>query len=208
MVLRNFIVFEGIDGSGTSTQIGKLREKTENRPVWYTCEPTALETGTFIRRFLRGEFSLTPETAAFLFAADRQEHLYGPGGIAEQAANGTLVICDRYIFSSMAYQSPECGASGGPNLTDELNRNFPLPEYLFFFDIDPVISLNRIIHRKITEIYEKADFLTRVREEYQRVLARYEGCGMNIIRIDGTDSIEHTAEKIWNIVGNLPILKG
>ncbi len=210
MVLRNFIVFEGIDGSGTSTQIGKLREKTENvfaadkSPVWYTCEPTALETGTFIRRFLRGEFSLTPETAAFLFAADRQEHLYGPEGIAERAAKGTLIVCDRYLFSSMAYQSPECG----PTLPDELNRNFPLPEYLFFFDIDPVISLNRIIHRKTTEIYEKADFLQQVREEYQRILTRYEGSGMHIVRIDGTDSIEHTAEIIWNIVGNLPILKG
>jgi dTMP kinase len=206
MVLRNFIVFEGIDGSGTSTQIGKLRERTQNMPVWFTCEPTALETGTFLRRFLRGEFSLTEETAAFLFAADRNEHLHGPEGIAERTAAGNLVVCDRYLFSSMAYQNSE--------LTDNLNSSFPLPEYLFLFDIDPVVSLNRIIHRKTTEIYEKVDFLQQVRERYKRIMERYENSGMQIVMIDGTDSIENTAEKIWNIVeplikpDNLPILKG
>ena len=74
MILKNFIVFEGIDGAGTSTQIKKLVERGnscyEGRFV-ATAEPTTGETGRFLRRMLGGEFSVDEKTNAYLFAADR-----------------------------------------------------------------------------------------------------------------------------------------
>ena len=79
MVLKNFVVFEGIDGAGTSTQIRKI---VESDPQKYTAtaEPTSLPTGKFLRRMLSGEFHVDEKTNAYLFAADRCEHIFGKGG--------------------------------------------------------------------------------------------------------------------------------
>ena len=90
MILPHFIVFEGIDGAGTSTQIERLQKRLKHKPVFFTAEPTELETGKFLRRILKGDISVTPETAARLFAADRSEHVYGTGGIIEQCNAGRL----------------------------------------------------------------------------------------------------------------------
>ena len=155
MILKNFIVLEGIDGAGTSTQLDLLKNRLSPEKTVYTAEPTTLSTGRFLRSVLRGDEKLTPETTAFLFAADRQEHVYGSGGIVESCTSGKLVISDRYVFSSLAYQSITCGEE----LPRKLNQDFPLPEYLFFFGITPQASLKRIEKRDVTEIYEKKDFL-------------------------------------------------
>ena len=82
MILKNFVVFEGIDGAGTSTQIKMLAERNPERFV-QTAEPTGGETGLFLRRMLAGDFSVDEKTNAFLFAADRCEHIYGKGGVKE-----------------------------------------------------------------------------------------------------------------------------
>ena len=73
MTLKNFIVFEGIDGSGTSTQIKNLVERDLNKFV-ATAEPTKKETGLFLRKMLGGDFSVDSKTAAYLFAADRNRY--------------------------------------------------------------------------------------------------------------------------------------
>ena len=151
MVLKNFIVFEGIDGSGTSTQIKKLVESNPNVFI-ATAEPTTNETGKFLRRMLCGEFSVDEKTASYLFAADRCEHIFGKDGIESLIKNGKTVVSDRYFFSSLAYQSVSCGK----DLPRLLNSPFPLPEYLFYFKIDPEISLKRVDSRNgQKEIYEK-----------------------------------------------------
>ena len=153
MILKNFIVFEGIDGAGTSTQIKKICERNPQK-FFQTAEPTSLETGKFLRKMLGGEFSVDEKTNSFLFAADRAEHLYGKNGIIEQINNGKTVISDRYLFSSLAYQSISCGEE----LPKLLNSTFPLPEILFFFEIDPEISLKRVDSRnEKKEIYEKIE---------------------------------------------------
>ena len=155
MILKNFIVFEGIDGAGTSTQIKKLVERGcaelgEGRfPA--TAEPTSGETGRFLRRMLGGEFSVDEKTNAYLFAADRCEHIFGKGGVKELCDSGKIVVSDRYFFSSMAYQSVSCGEE----LPKLLNSPFPLPEYLFYFVINPEVSLGRVTARgEKKEIYE------------------------------------------------------
>lgn len=206
MILKNFIVLEGIDGAGTSTQLNLLKNRLSPEKTVYTAEPTTLSTGRFLRSVLRGDEKLTPETTAFLFAADRQEHVYGAGGIVESCTSGKLVISDRYVFSSLAYQSITCGEE----LPRKLNQDFPLPEYLFFFGITPQASLKRIEKRDVTEIYEKKDFLEATARQYEKIISYYETLqtGMHIIRLDATESIEKLSEKIWTVLQEMPILQG
>lgn len=199
MILKNFIVFEGIDGAGTSTQIKKICEKNPQK-FFQTAEPTSLETGKFLRRMLGGEFSVDEKTNSFLFAADRAEHLYGKNGIIEQINNGKTVISDRYLFSSLAYQSISCGEK----LPKLLNSTFPLPEILFFFEIDPEISLKRVDSRnEKKEIYEKIETQKKIAMEYEKIISEYENnksCTMKIIRIDAAKSIEEISETISKII--------
>ena len=211
MVLQSFIVFEGLDGSGTSTQIKLLQEKFASKNVWFTAEPTDKETGLFLRKMLKGEIKINPKTTAFMFATDRCEHLNGKDGVISHIKDGNLVISDRYLFSSLAYQNQECGK----DLPYNLNKDFPLPEYLFFFDMNPEKSLERVFARanktgEQTEIYEKLDFQKKTYQEYKNVIEFYskpEFSDMKIIIIDASKSIQEIHEKIWSIISKLPILE-
>ena len=197
MILKNFIVFEGIDGAGTSTQIKKLIERDTTRFV-PTAEPTSNETGKFLRRMLGGEFTVDEKTNAYLFAADRCEHIFGKGGVQELCESGKIVVSDRYFFSSMAYQSVSCGEE----LPKLLNSPFPLPEYLFYFVINPEISLSRVNARgEHKEIYETIEKQKKIAAQYEKVISEYEKntseTGMKIIRIDAEKSIEEISTEIW-----------
>lgn len=196
MILKNFVVFEGIDGAGTSTQIKKLVE-SDPAKFMATAEPTTGETGKFLRRMLGGEFSVDEKTNAYLFAADRCEHIFGKNGVEENCKNGKVVVSDRYFFSSLAYQSVSCGKE----LPRLLNSPFPLPEYLFFFEINPEISLGRVNARnEKKEIYEKIDIQKKIAAMYNEVISEYEKnsaeTGMKVIRIDASKSIEEISAEI------------
>lgn len=198
MILKNFIVFESIDGAGTSTQIKKLVERNPETFV-ATAEPTKGETGLFLRKMLAGDFHVDEKTNAYLFAADRCEHIYGKGGIMELLNQGKTVVSDRYFFSSLAYQSVSCGKE----LPALLNSPFPLPEYLFYFVINPEISLARVNARnEKKEIYEQIDMQKKTAALYEEVISSYEkqDTGMKIIRIDATKTIEEISEQIKTIL--------
>lgn len=206
MMLKNFIVFEGIDGSGTTTQIKKLAERFPKEKVFVSAEPTKNETGLFLRRMLKGEFSVNEKTASFLFAADRCEHLYGKDGILEQIQNGKIALSDRYLFSSLAYQSVSCGKK----FPEHLNSLFPLPEILFYFKINPEISISRVTKRgEKTEIYEKIEFQKKTAALYDQVINSYrqteKSQGMKIITIDAEKPIDEISEIIWSSLKNIPI---
>lgn len=198
MILKNFVVFEGIDGAGTSTQIKVLQNRKDSGRFFFTTEPTDSETGKFLRQMLKGSVKLDPKTSAFLFAADRNEHLYGSSGtncgVVKQAQSGKIVVSDRYLFSSLTYQSVTCGEE----LPRLLNSTFPLPEILFFFEIDPEISLKRVDSRGEREIYEEVEFLRQTEERYKKVVEEYEkmNTGMKIVRIDAGKSVEEISEII------------
>ena len=202
MILKNFIVFEGIDGAGTSTQIKKLVERgnaAQSGSFVATAEPTCSETGRFLRRMLAGDFQVDEKTNAYLFAADRCEHIFGKGGVKELCESGKIVVSDRYFFSSMAYQSVSCG----DELPHLLNSPFPLPEILFYFVINPEISLGRVTARgEKKEIYETIEKQKAIAAQYEKVIAEYEKSagesGMKIIRINAADTIENISEIIWN----------
>jgi dTMP kinase len=212
-VIPSFVVFEGGDGSGTSTQLDLLRrrfaappEGGESRgglPILHgTFEPTGGPVGALIREALGGRLSLRPETLARLFSADREEHLFGRDGIVERCGRGELVVCDRYVLSSLVYQSITCGEE----LPLLLNRDFPRPELLLYFDLDPDIALQRMENRREREIFEYRDFQVKVRERYRDLLPRYAQGGTRIAAIDASQGPEKVAEDLWSVLKEMPIL--
>ncbi|MDR2028636.1 MAG: dTMP kinase [Treponema sp.] len=209
IIIQNFIVLEGNDGSGTSTQLALIRRRFDapgaSLPLLYnTCEPTGGPIGVLIRKALGGELSLQGETLARLFAADRHEHLYGEGGIIGRARRGELVISDRYVLSSLVYQGITCGEE----LPRALNAGFPLPEALLYFDVDPELALKRMEKRPSRDIYEYPDFQRAVRERYGALLPWYADQGVRVHSIDASMPQEEVAEAVWRVLENLPIVKG
>ncbi len=190
-VLPRFIVLEGTDGTGTTTQLKTIHEALAGAgiPHWTTCEPTDGPIGRLIRRVLGGELSAAPGTVAHLFAADRHEHLYGPDGIAERLGRGEVVVCDRYILSSLAYQGSSCGLE----LPLSLNSAFPLPELVLFFDLDPRLSMSRIEGRDRRDIYETFKFQEQVRSTYEEAIRLYAPSDMEIRRIDASRAREEVS---------------
>jgi dTMP kinase len=207
-ILGNFTVFEGGDGSGTSTQLALLEQKFAARPAqsppfFSTAEPMEGPIGCIIRSALKNDPRLQPDTLARLFAADRGEHLYAPGGIVERCKRGELVVCDRYVLSSLVYQGIECGEE----LPRSLNVPFPAPELLLFFDIDPQIAQERMQNRSSLEIYEHLEFQKKVRERYHALLGEYRQAGVRVEVIDAAQSVDKVAAEVWSHVSKMPILR-
>jgi dTMP kinase len=205
-ILRNFAVFEGGDGSGTTTQLSLLERRmtASQTPFFATCEPTGGPVGRLIRAALQKEIALLPETLARLFAADRGEHLYGPGGVVERCERGELVVSDRYALSSLVYQGIECGDA----LPAALNSSFPLPELLIFFDIESETAQQRLQSRQSLEIYEYLEFQQKVREKYRSLLESWRGSGVRLAVVDAGQSPEEVAKEVWSHISKMPILKG
>ena len=205
-VLKNFIVIEGLDGSGTTTQLLLMKKKlkTLNIPFFSTFEPTKSDAGKLIRKILKGEHKAHPHTLAFLFAADRNEHIHDPvNGILASHLKGECVICDRYLFSSLAYQS----VIADFNFILALNAHFPLPSHLFFLETPVKVCMERLSHRQGREIFEHTEFQEQVLKGYRKTLNFFKDFPFHIHRIDGTLSKEKVFSKIWEITGSLPIIK-
>ena len=197
-ILSNFIVFEGVDGSGTSTQLALLGERLSGAGISasVSAEPTKGPIGRLIREALAGRTPLEAETVARLFAADRGEHLNGAGGIRETLKAGGIAVSDRYVFSSLAYQGLTCGEE----LPAALNAAFPLPELLLFFDIRPELSLARLAGRVERDIYENESFQARVDRAYRAVIAAYRDRGMRIAIVDASQPVGAVHEEVWRAV--------
>ena len=136
-----FIVFEGIDGSGKSTQIQNIskRLKAENLKVYTTFEPTDGPVGSLIRQMLSGEIATDQRTIASLFAADRTDHLTNQkNGIKQKVDQGEIVLCDRYYFSSYAYHAQYIDMEWVIH-ANSLNAEILKPDLTIFIDADPEI---------------------------------------------------------------------
>lgn len=168
-----FIVFEGIDGAGKSTQLRRLAEYLEGkgRRVYLTAEPTASVSGGLLRDALSGVVSRTECEMAVLFVLDRVFHNVNPvNGIQKMLSDGVDVLCDRYYYSSLAYQ----GSATDFEWVRAMNLNCPeilRPDVCLFLDLDTEESLRRIrASRETVEIYEKKEALERIRAQFMRVL--------------------------------------
>ncbi|MBL8966300.1 MAG: dTMP kinase [Spirochaetaceae bacterium] len=199
--LKRFIVLEGVDGAGTTTQLRRLDEALARRGIAHlvTCEPTPLPTGRLVRQVLKGEVDARPETLARLFSADRHEHLYGPGGVLECLGRGDVVVSDRYLFSSLVYQGIDCG----PELPRLLNAAFPLPELLIYFDLPVEVSMARVERRAERDIFEHRTFQEKARAAYEAVLAEYADSPMRIVRLDASLPLEEVWARVAVAVGDL-----
>jgi len=205
-IISNFAVLEGGDGSGTTTQLTLLMErvkKSEKNIFFSTFEPTASPIGKLIRQALKKELFITPQTLAFLFAADRNEHLHGKDGIIKQVNSGKLVVSDRYILSSLVYQGIECGIE----LPSLLNSQFDVPEITLYLDIEPEIALKRVKGRGQLEIYEYQEFQEKVRNLYKDLIEKYRQKGARVEIIDASKSANEVFEQVWSIISQMPILK-
>ena len=197
-IIPNFIVFEGIDGAGTTTQCKLITEKIEN--TIFTFEPTNNTIGHFIRQVLKSEKSVSPVTLAHLFAADRAEHVTGENSIPDLCKKGKTVICDRYLFSSIAYQSLEVPFER----VIELNKDFPIPGVVFFIDTPVEVCMTRIGKRKETELFEKKHLLEKIRKNYLKALEYHKNSGTHIYYLDGCRNIEELLKQELQILKELP----
>lgn len=198
-----FIVFEGIDGAGKTTQIERLAVKlrAEGRRVAMTAEPTASVSGGLLRDALGGIQKRTACEMAALFVLDRIFHNVNPNGIEAMLADGYDVICDRYYYSSMAYQGSQTDAEW----VRDMNLSCPeirRPDLCVFLDLSPEESLRRIARdRTSTEIYEKKEILEAVREKFFGVFRELDD---RVAIIDTTGlSIDEVAEKVAAAVEGL-----
>jgi len=201
-----FIVFEGIDGSGKSTQIAKLREKLAElgRKVYMTAEPTASVSGGMLRDALSGVRRRTSCELAALFLLDRINHNVNPvNGIEKMLVEGFDVICDRYYYSSLAYQ----GTETKDTWVSDMNLNCPeirTPDLCVFLDLTPDASLARIEKgRAVTEIYEEKSKLEATRNAYFEVFEMLRKKGENIKIINADRGIDEIAGEIFEAVSEL-----
>jgi len=167
-----------------------------------TWEPTRGPIGRLLRSILAQETRSHPRTIALLYAADRNDHVHDPEtGIRKHVAAGELVVCDRYVFSSLAYQSIECGF----DYVMSLNCDFPLPQCVVFVDTPVAVCQERLAARGRPELYDEFAFQTRVRESYLEVFRRFESTGMRIAHVPGDRPAGLVHGDIWKVLEGLPI---
>ncbi len=200
MTTGKFIVFEGIDGAGKSTQIAKLAEglSKRGREVLITAEPTDGVTGKMLRAALSGKEERTPYEMAALFVLDR---IYHNKEIAAALAAGKDVICDRYYYSSLAYQGSICDFEWVRHMNYEC-AEIRHPDLCVFLDLSPKVALSRIAARgEAKEIYEKEETLTLFRNTFFKV---FSALGDKVAIVDASGTADRVAGRVLDTVS--PIL--
>jgi dTMP kinase len=213
-----FIVIEGIDGAGTTTQGDRLTARLQkSRKVYFTNQPSSGPAGMLIRLALARRLigphlayhdprepppsersELDPYTMALLFAADRADHLATQ--IEPNLRRGKIVICDRYILSSLAYQGLELPLEW----LIEVNRFFRTPDLTFYLDI--TIDHARLRMRSARwakDLYEDEWRLRQVREKYLELIDKKLPCIGPVLKIDGTSKTAEVTSKIMDAIGEL-----
>jgi dTMP kinase len=185
-----FIVIEGLDGSGKTTQakllVSKLRRSYN---AVYTVEPSKGKIGRFIRNsILYGDKRFPTAVEALLFAADRLDHVQNE--VMPALAEGCIVISDRYVYSSLAYQG-----SAGLSLDwiEAVNSYALKPDLALFIDVDPEAVEARLKRRK--SVMENIETQRKVRQVYQSFVEKGE-----LVQVDGNQPKALVAAEIWRIV--------
>jgi len=206
MIEGHFIVLEGIDGSGTTTQCSILRERLAGRglPTHATREPSDGPVGVLIRQILTGRV-VTPgqqgsrppswATMAALFAADRLDHLEAE--INPNLLDGVTVVCDRYDHSSVAYQT--VSSDGDREVTEwvlDLNRHARRPDLTLVLDVDPKVAAARRDERSGSrELYEVSEMQVELARFYSKIDELFPND--NIAHIDANRGVGEVTEAVW-----------
>jgi len=207
MAEGKFIVMEGIDGSGLTTQAELLKQALQKKGLetYLTKEPTDGPAGAIIRLALAGRLvyrpaesareSLPDLTLALLFAADRLDHLFNY--VLPKLALGITVISDRYYLSSYAYQ-----ANGGDfEWLRQVNAKCRKPDLTIFLDVPVEICKKRMERERWhVEVFEEVPQLERVKQHYLAAIQRLQTEGERVEIVDGTETISSVHRRIMQIV--------
>lgn len=189
-----FIVFEGIDGCGKTTQLKKLSDKLSAFGIAHIAErePTDGVIGRLARETVKKNLVVRHETLALLFAADRIEHVENV--IKPALDSGVHVLCDRYVFSSLAYQSSSLPMK---NIIDANAFALKLlPDLTVFINAAPETCIKRINeNREETELFESIEQARLIRDNYFTSFGMFSGKA-NVAVIDGNGA----ADKVFALV--------
>lgn len=186
-----FICIEGLDGCGKTTQtkilVRRLRKKGYD--AIYTAEPSQGKIGKFIRKYcLHSERRVPSVVEALLFAADRFEHVEKE--IIPALNEGKIMVSDRYVYSSLAYQ----GAAGlDLEWIRKINEHVIRPDIAFFVDVEPKTVIKRVKTKK--SVMENLETQRKVRKVYINFVERGE-----LTKIDGNRSKKEVADDILKTV--------
>lgn len=187
-----FIVVEGLDRSGKSTQVARLVEKLEARHVKFPERTTSI--GTMINSYLTNKCDINDQSVHLLFSANRWEML---SSILQTLQSGQHVICDRYAFSGMAYSHAK-----GLDLSWCISPDvgMPLPDITLFLDLDETTATKRAAYGE--ERYEKKEFQRLVRQAFQNIALLMERSGARWERIDANGSPDEVWDAVYNRTQN------
>lgn len=201
-----FIVLEGLDGAGTTTQARLLTEwlRAKGRDVVQTAQPSPGPIGTFLRHVMarrvvtpQGE-RLTPAAIAGLFVADRADHLHTV--IEPALARGADVICDRYVFSSLAYQ----GAEGDVDWIAQLNAPMRSPDLTVMVEVTAEVAASRRAGRgEAADLYEVDAFQRKVAAGYRAAPSLRPQDRVAVI--DGSQSIDAVQIACRSAIENIQV---
>lgn len=202
-----FIAFEGIDGSGKSTQVRLLSErlKKEGFNIYTTFEPTDSPIGSVIKNIFRHRIEADHRTIAGLYVADRLDHLLNKtNGILMKMEEGQTVITDRYYFSSYAYQGTHMSLDWVIQ-ANSLSADLLRPDLTIFIDVPPEVCMQRLSEgRDMIQLYESLDNLHKVRAKYFEAFEKLKD-QEKIFIVDGNRSFEAIFNDVLNRV--YPLLK-
>lgn len=197
-----FIAFEGIDGSGKSTQVRLLGERMYklNISFYTTKEPTDSPIGSIIHQIMTGRVKTDNKVIAPLFVADRLDHLLNEvDGIKSKVNNGTIVITDRYYFSSYAYHGVDMDMDWVIK-ANSICADILRPTCTVFLDIKPEEAVARIAKgRSKPELFETKERLSLVRKKYFDAINQLKETE-NVVIVDGNKSQGVLSNEIWKII--------
>ncbi len=199
-----FIVLEGLDGSGKGTQVHLLvQELQKSCTVYQTAEPTVSTVGGLIRDVLGGFRKSNAQELSALFLADRIFHNVNPkNGIQQYIDRGIDVVCDRYYYSSFAYQGIDADLDWIMQMNLKCSEILK-PDLCLFLDVDPASCDNRLNNGRLNrEIFENRETLEKIRRRFFDVFEIL-GTAENIKIIDAVRSVEAVHTDIMAAVAAL-----